>query len=365
MERLDTINIGEILKNSRENLSMTQEEVSKKLNIGRDAVMRIERGTRKITLDEIRDFIRLYNLNIEDLLFTPKEDVNMKGIILAGGSGTRLYPITGGASKQLLQVSDKPMIYYPLSVLIQAKIKDILIITTKEYNELFKNLLGDGKRFGVNISYVIQEKPNGLAEAFILGEEFIGDSPCAMVLGDNIFYGSGIRKELTMAKENAVNGYSTIFGYEVKDPKRFGIMELDKNNNVISIEEKPEKPKSDYAITGLYFFPNDVVKKAKKVKPSIRGELEITSLNDMYLKEKRLKARLLDEGYSWFDTGTFDSLLDASNMVRTIENNRDALICSPEVCALQSNFITKKDISKSLEGLKDNNYTSHLRKIVK
>ena len=353
MQRLDTINIGEILRNSRENLGFTQEEVGEKLELGRDAIIRIEKGTRKITLDEIKKFINIYNLNLEDLLYTPtKDNINIKGIILAGGSGTRLYPITRGISKQLTPVYDKPMIYYPLSVLMQAGIKDILIITTKEDQPSFKRLLKDGSDFGINISYEIQASPNGLAEAFILGEKFIGDNPCAMILGDNIFYGSGLKNELSQAMINANNGVATIFGYQVKDPERFGIMELDENNNVLSVEEKPTVPKSDYAITGLYFYPKGVSSYAKTIKPSSRNELEITTLNDIYLKNKKLKARLLNEGYSWFDTGTFDSLLDAANMVRTIENNRDALICSPEMIAYSNKWITRNkliDISKNME----------------
>ena len=220
----------------------------------------------------------------------------MKGIILAGGSGTRLYPITEGTSKQLVPVYDKPMIYYPLSVLMEADIKDILIITTPEDQANFKRMLGDGSKFGVNLSYITQPSPDGLAQAFILGEEFIGDEPCAMVLGDNIFYGNGLNYILKDARKNAENGYATIFGYEVKDPERFGVMEVEKTDDgvyVISVEEKPEKPKSDYAVTGLYFYPKGVSNLAKQVKPSARGELEITTLNEMYLKQGALKACLL------------------------------------------------------------------------
>ena len=366
MQRLDTINIGEILRNSRESLGLTQEEVGEKLNLGRDAIIRIEKGTRKITIDEIREFINLYNINLEDLLFSKSNDnVDMKGIILAGGSGTRLYPITKGLSKQLVPVYDKPMIYYPLSVLMQAGIKDILIITTREDQENFKRLLGDGSNYGINLSYKIQDKPNGLAEAFILGEEFIGDKPCAMILGDNIFYGSGLKNELSQAIINANNNIATIFGYQVKDPERFGIMELDENNNVLSVEEKPEKPKSDYAITGLYFYPKGVSKLAKIIKPSNRNELEITTLNDMYLKEKKLKARLLNEGYSWFDTGTFDSLLDAANMVRTIENNRDSIICSPELIGYQNGWINKTQLSNQANEMIKNKFGQKLDKYIR
>ena len=322
MERMDTVNIGEILRNSRESLGYTQEEIGEKLGLGRDAIIRIEKGTRKISVDEIRMFMNLYNLNLEDILYSKSIDkVDIKGIVLAGGSGTRLYPITRGISKQLVHVYDKPMIYYSLSTLMLAGIKDILIITTREDQDNFKKLLGDGKIFGINLEYAIQEKPNGLAEAFIIGEEFIGDKPCAMVLGDNIFYGSGLKKELTQAAINASSGYATIFGYEVKDPERFGIMELDENNNVLSVEEKPSKPKSDFAITGLYFYPKGVSSYAKTLKPSARNEIEITSLNDIYLKQQKLKTRLLNEGYSWFDTVTFNSLIEETNMVQEIENN--------------------------------------------
>ena len=365
MQRLDTINIGEILRNSRESLGYTQEEVGEKLGLGRDAIIRIEKGTRKITIDEIKLFISLYNINIEDLLFARTvENVNAKGIILAGGSGTRLYPITKGISKQLVPVYDKPMIYYSLSALMLAGIKDILIITTKEDQDNFIKLLGDGKQFGINLSYAVQEKPNGLAEAFIIGEKFIGDNPCAMILGDNIFYGSGLKSELNQAIINANNGNATIFGYEVKDPERFGIMELDENNNVLSVEEKPSSPKSDYAITGLYFYPTGVSKFAKTIKPSDRGELEITTLNDIYLKDKKLKARLLNEGYSWFDTGTFDSLLDAANMVRTIENNRDSIICSPEIVSYNNGWIAKEELIQLASTMNKNRYGEKLQKFV-
>lgn len=363
--RLDTINIGEILRNSRENLNLTQEEVGERLGLGRDAIIRIEKGTRKISLDEIKKFLNLYNINIEDLFFvSSNENVEVKGIILAGGSGTRLYPITKGISKQLVPVYDKPMIYYPLSVLIQAGIKDVLIITTREDQPQFKRLLKDGSQLGINLSYEIQEKPNGLAEAFIIGEEFINNKPCAMILGDNIFYGSGLKNELNQAVANANDGYATIFGYEVKDPERFGIMELDANNNVLSVEEKPKYPKSDYAITGLYFYPEGVSDLAKTITPSDRNELEITTLNDIYLKNKKLKARLLNEGYSWFDTGTFDSLLDAANMVRTIENNRDSLICSPEMNAYNNGWISKEKLLEAATEMKKNKYGQKISKIV-
>jgi len=290
----------------------------------------------------------------------------MKGIILAGGSGTRLYPITKGESKQLVPIYDKPMIYYPLSVLMQAGIKDILIITTEEDQINFKRLLGDGNNFGVNFQYIIQPSPDGLAQAFILGEQFIGDDACAMILGDNIFHGNGLEQLLKEAINNAYNDKATIFGYQVKDPERFGIMEIDKSESgtyVISVEEKPEHPKSDYAITGLYFYPKGVANMAKEVKPSARGELEITTLNDMYLKKGKLKACLLGNGYTWFDTGTHDSMLDASNMIRTIQNNQDRVICCPEVIAYEQGWITDEQLLKSADEMKKNKYGKYLKKI--
>ena len=292
------------------------------------------------------------------------KSLNIKGIILAGGTGTRLYPITEAISKQLVPVYDKPMIFYPLSVLMQAGIKDILVITTKEDQEIFKRLLGDGNKFGINISYIIQPSPDGLAQAFILGEKFIGDNPCAMILGDNIYYGNGFEKELQKAVYNAEEGYATIFGYQVKDPERFGIMEIDKDNNVLSVEEKPKKPKSDYAITGLYFYPNGVTKKARQVKPSARGELEITSLNDMYLKENKLKSCILGDGYTWFDTGTFESLLEASSMIRTIEKNKDIVICCPEYIGYLKGWINLNNFSERANMLNKNAYGNYLMKIV-
>ena len=291
----------------------------------------------------------------------------MKGIILAGGSGTRLYPITKGTSKQLVPVYDKPMIYYPLSVLMQAGIKDILIITTAEDQPSFKRLLEDGSKLGVNLSYIIQPSPDGLAQAFLLGEEFIGDDACAMILGDNIFYGNGLEKLLKHAKDNAINGCATIFGYQVKDPERFGIMEIDESESgtvVVSVEEKPEKPKSDYAITGLYFYPKGVSCEAKKVKPSARGELEITTLNDLYLQEKKLKACLLGDGYTWFDTGTFDSLIDAANMIRTIQENKDRVICAPEAIAFKQGWLSKEQLESSADVMKKNKYGKYLKKVL-
>ena len=254
------------------------------------------------------------------------------------------------------------MIYYPLSVLMLAGIKDILIITTPEDKCSFERLLKDGRDFGVNISYAVQPSPDGLAQAFIIGEEFIGDSPCAMILGDNIYYGNGLETELQKAIQNANEGLATIFGYQVKDPERFGIMELDLNYNVISVEEKPKEPKSDYAITGLYFYPSGVSKIAKSIKPSARGELEITTLNDCYLKEKKLKASILGDGYTWFDTGTFESLLDASNMVRTIEKNKDIVICCPEYIGYTKGWLSLEKLSKRAILLNKNSYGLYLMK---
>ena len=286
----------------------------------------------------------------------------MKGIILAGGSGTRLYPITMAISKQLMPIYDKPMIYYPLSVLMQAGIKDILIITTKEDQFDFKKLLRDGSQFGINIEYIVQPSPDGLAQAFILGEEFIGDDSCVMVLGDNIYFGNGLEKMLISAKEYAEKGYATIFGYQVHDPERFGIMELDSKNNVISVEEKPQNPKSDYAITGLYFYPKGVSKLAKMVKPSARGELEITSLNDLYLQKSCLRAELLGEGFTWFDTGTFDSMMEASTMIQLVQRNSGKIIASPELIAYQEKFISLDKLKETGEMMKKNSYGMFLLK---
>ena len=289
----------------------------------------------------------------------------MKGIILAGGSGTRLYPLTRATSKQLMPIYDKPMIYYPMSTLMLAGSKEILIISTPQDTPRFEELFGDGHELGIHIEYAVQPSPDGLAQAFLLGEEFIGDDECAMILGDNIFYGNGFNEILNRARENAKQGKATIFGNQVKDPERFGIMELDENHNVISVEEKPEHPKSNYAITGLYFYPKGVSEKAKLIKPSKRGELEITSLNDLYLQEANLKAEILGEGFTWFDTGTFDSQLDASNMIRTIQNNKDKVICCPEQIAYNSNWITKDELQERAEQLKKNNYGKYLQKILK
>ena len=287
----------------------------------------------------------------------------MKGIILAGGSGTRLYPITEGISKQLMPIYDKPMIYYPLATLMLAGIKDILVITTPEDQSSFQRLLKDGKDFGINISYTVQPSPDGLAQAFILGEEFIGDDTCAMILGDNIFYGNGFVDILKNATQNAEEGKATIFGNEVKDPQRFGIMELDADNNVLSVEEKPENPKSRFAITGLYFYPKGVAKMANQVKPSARGELEITTLNDMYLQQGDLKAELLGSEFTWFDTGTFDSQLDAANMIRTIQNNKDKVICCPEQIAYYHGWTTKAQLEERAKLLGKNTYGKYLQKV--
>ena len=287
----------------------------------------------------------------------------MKGIILAGGSGTRLYPITKGISKQLMPIYDKPMIYYPLSVLMLAGIKDILIITTPDDQANFKRLLGDGSEFGINLSYVIQYSPDGLAQAFILGEEFIGDDACAMILGDNIYFGNGFTEMLQNAANEATKGKASIFGYQVKDPERFGIMELDENNNVIGVEEKPKEPKSDYAITGLYFYPKGVSDLAKKVEPSERGELEITTLNDMYLKQGILRAELLGGGFTWFDTGTNDSMMESSNMIQAIQRNNGKIICCPEAIAYINGWISKEKIIEAGNLMKKNDYGKYLLEI--
>ena len=361
MQRLDINNIGEMLRQARESLGYTQEEIAEKLNLGRDAVSRIEKGTRKINIDEIKILTSLYNIKLEDILsYEDNPDVKMKGIILAGGPGTRLYPITKGISKQLTQIYDKPMIYYPLSVLMLAGIKDILLITTKEDQPNFKKLFGDGSQFGINLEYKIQPSPDGLAQAFTLGEEFIGDDPCAMILGDNIFFGNEFIKTLRNAKTNAQNGIATIFGNKVMDPQRFGIMELDSYNNVIGVEEKPENPKSNFAITGLYFYPKGVSKKAKLVKPSARGELEITTLNDMYLQEGKLKAELLGGGFTWFDTGTPDSMDDAAHMIRTVQQTKNTVIACPEEIAFKNGWITKEKLLEAAEEMKKNNYGKYL-----
>lgn len=285
----------------------------------------------------------------------------MKGIILAGGSGTRLYPLTKVTSKQLLPIYDKPMIYYPLSTLMLAGIKDILIISTPDDTPRFEELLGDGYKFGINLSYAVQPSPDGLAQAFLIGEEFIGDDTCAMVLGDNIFYGSYFRKNLADAVKAAEEGYATIFGYYVKDPERFGIVEFDKNRNVVSVEEKTQHPKSNYCITGLYFYDNRVVKMAKQVKPSARGELEITDLNRLYLNEGKLKVQLLGRGFAWLDTGTMDSLMEASTFVQTVQSRQGVVISAPEEIAYFEGLITKEQLLESAELYGKSPYGEHLK----
>ena len=288
----------------------------------------------------------------------------MKGIVLAGGAGTRLYPLTMVTSKQLLPVYDKPMIYYPLSTLMLAGIKDILIISTPTDTPRFEQLLGDGSQFGIHLSYKVQPSPDGLAQAFILGEEFIGNEACAMVLGDNIFYGSGFKKILNDSVINAeVNNRATIFGYHVNDPERFGIVEFDDKGRVISVEEKPKNPKSNYCITGLYFYPKGVSKMANEVKPSARGELEITTLNDMYLKKKKLDVQLLDRGFAWLDTGTMDSLVEAADFVKMVEQRQSIMISSLEEIAYQNKWINKEELLKSAKKYGKSPYGAHLKKV--
>lgn len=289
----------------------------------------------------------------------------MKGIILAGGSGTRLYPITRGVSKQLLPVYDKPMIYYPLSVLMLAGIREILVITTPEDQEGFQRLLGDGSDFGIELQYAIQPTPDGLAQAFIIGEEFIGDDSVCLVLGDNIFYGQGFSPKLKKAVETAEGGNgATVFGYQVKDPERFGVVEFDAERKAISIEEKPAKPKSNYAVTGLYFFDNQVVSRAKQVEPSERGELEITTLNQMYLTANELNVEMLGRGFAWLDTGTYESLLDAAQFVSTIEKRQGYKIACLEEIAFNNGWISKQKLMAAADALKKNNYGIYLSSIV-
>lgn len=287
----------------------------------------------------------------------------MKGIILAGGSGTRLYPLTMVTSKQLLPIYDKPMIYYPLSTLMLAGIRDILIISTPTDLPNFERLLGDGSRYGVNLSYKVQPSPDGLAQAFTLGEEFIGDEPCAMVLGDNIFYGAGLGDHLKKAVEAAQNGQATVFGYYVNDPERFGIVEFDNNWRVISVEEKPKQPKSNYAITGLYFYDKRVVELAKQVKPSARGELEITDLNRMYLEDGTLNVQLLGRGYAWLDTGTMDTLVEAAEFVQVIEQRQGIMISAPEEIAYRHGWITCEELLKSADTYGKSPYGEHLHRV--
>jgi len=287
----------------------------------------------------------------------------MKGIVLAGGAGTRLYPLTMVTSKQLLPVYDKPMIYYPLSTLMLAGIKEILIISTPDDTPRFEHLLGDGSQFGIHLSYKVQPSPDGLAQAFLLGEEFIGDDTCAMVLGDNIFYGNGFSPLLRRAVSDAALGKATVFGYYVPDPERFGVVEFDSEGNVVSVEEKPAEPKSNYAITGLYFYDNRVVELAKQVKPSKRGELEITDLNRLYLEAGDLKVQLLGRGFAWLDTGTMDSLVDAADFVRMIEKRQGIKISAPEEIAFMNGWITKDELLASADRYGKSPYGQHLKRV--
>lgn len=303
-------------------------------------------------------------LNIQQSTFNTQN--NTKGIILAGGSGTRLYPITMGVSKQLLPIYDKPMIYYPLSVLMLAGIREVLIITTPEDQASFQRLLGDGSQFGIALEYAVQESPDGLAQAFIIGEEFIGDSSVCLVLGDNIFWGQGFRPKLQQAVANANNGQgATVFGYQVKDPERFGVVEFDDNKRAISIEEKPSQPKSNFAVTGLYFYDNQVVKLAKEVQPSARGELEITCLNEMYLKRNQLNVELLGRGYAWLDTGTHESLLEAAQFVETIEKRQGYKVACLEEIAYSQQWLSTQEVAARAELMAKNGYGQYLIALTK
>lgn len=284
----------------------------------------------------------------------------MKGIILAGGSGTRLYPLTLVTSKQLLPIYDKPMIYYPLSTLMLAGIKDILIISTPEDTPRFKSLLGNGERYGLNLCYAVQEHPDGLAQAFIIGKDFIGKDSVCLVLGDNIFYGDGFKKKLKQAVLNVENNQATIFGYYVQDPQRFGVVELDDDYNAISIEEKPKRPKSNFAVVGLYFYDNSVVRIAEKIKPSVRGELEITSINQIYLKKNKLKVITFGRGFTWLDTGTHESLAEATLFVKMVEEHQGLKISCLEEIAYQNGWISKEQLLKSADIMSKNQYGQHL-----
>lgn len=287
----------------------------------------------------------------------------MKGIILAGGSGTRLYPITKGISKQLIPVYDKPMIYYPLSTLMLAGIKDILIISTLEYTPLFKQLLGDGSEWGISLTYKVQEKPNGLAEAFILGADFIGDDSVCLILGDNIYYGSGLSKLVQEAAQKTDG--ATVFGYHVNDPERFGVVDFDSNMKALSIEEKPENPKSNYAVTGLYFYDNTVVEKAKNLKPSDRGELEITDINKLYLDEGKLDVKLMGRGYAWLDTGTHDSMMEAASFIATIQKRQNLKVACLEEIAYRMGYISKEKLIELAQPMKKNDYGQYLLRLAK
>ena len=287
----------------------------------------------------------------------------MKGIILAGGSGTRLYPLTMVTSKQLLPVYDKPMVYYPLSTLMLAGIRDILVISTPTDTPRFQQLLGDGSQFGISLQYAVQPSPDGLAQAFLIGEDFIGGEPCAMVLGDNIFYGNGFSAMLREAVANAENGLATIFGYFVNDPERFGIVEFDPNGKVLSVEEKPKTPKSNYCITGLYFYDKRVCEMAKQVKPSARGELEITTLNDMYLQDGSLRAKIMGRGFAWLDTGTMDTLIEAGSFVQMIERRQSIKIAALEEIAYHKGWISKEKLLESAERYGKSPYGEHLKRV--
>lgn len=287
----------------------------------------------------------------------------MKGIILAGGAGTRLYPLTMVTSKQLLPVYDKPMIYYPLSTLMLAGIRDILIISTPEDTPRFENLLGDGSQFGIRLDYAMQPSPDGLAQAFIIGEKFIGNDACALILGDNIFYGNGLGRKLQFAVKNACDGRATVFGFYVEDPERFGVVEFDDKNRVLSLEEKPKAPKSNYAVTGLYFYPVGVSEMAKRVKPSARGELEITTLNNMYLEKELLDCDVMGRGFSWLDTGTMDSLMQASSFIQVIQNMQGVIVSAPEEVAYRLHMIDNEQLMEAAKMYGKSNYGKHLRAV--